>query len=265
MTLHVEVTGRGEPLLMLHGWGMHGGIWSDAVAQLAQHFRVHCVDLPGHGQSALITPSPVGLGRERGLVLLDEIVQQLSAQFDQPVTLCGWSLGGQIALRWAMREPEKIKRLVLVSSTPCFAERNDWLFGMPQHILQQFADDLEKNHTATLRRFIGLQVRGSEHERETLATLREQLSSHGEPDRGALRGGLEILRDADLRDVLPEIKQPALVIAGERDKLSLPEASHYLARKLANAREVEIKGAAHAPFLSHRAEFVGHLLDFVRG
>ena len=250
--LHVEVTGQGDPLVMLHGWGMHGGIWSDTAAQLAQHFQVHCVDLPGHGASAPIAA-----------FTLDSVVEQLAAQFVQPITVCCWSLGGQIALHWAKCEPEKLKRLVLVTSTPCFAERDDWPFGIPQHILLQFAADLEKNRTATLRRFLGLQVRGSEGERELLANLRESLFSRGEPDLDSLRGGLEILRDSDLRNVLPQIKQPTLVIAGERDKLSPPEVSIYLAQTLPNARAVEIEGAAHAPFMSHREEFVGHVMSFL--
>ena len=265
--MHVEVIGQGDPLVMLHGWGMHGGIWSETAVQLAQHFQVHCVDLPGYGQSQEKRKE----GREKGNCgpevspfTLESVVDVLSAEFDTPINLCGWSLGGQIALHWAKRESEKIKRLVLVTSTPCFVEREDWLFGMPQHILQQFADDLEKNHAATLRRFLGLQMRGSEQEREVLAVLRERLFSRGEPDMDALRGGLAILRDADLRDVLPEITQPALVIAGERDKLSSPQASHYLAQKLSNARSVEIKGAAHAPFLSHRDEFVEQVKEFMK-
>jgi len=252
--LHVETIGDGDPLVMLHGWGMHGGIWGDTAAQLAQHFRVHCVDLPGHAASVSL-----------GAFTLDSVVDQLAAQFDRPVTVCGWSLGGQIALHWAMREPEKIKRLVLVTSTPCFAARKDWQFGMPQHILQQFADDLEKNHAATLRRFLALQVRGSEGERELLATLRESLFSRGEPDLDALRGGLEILRDADQREVLPKIMQPVLVISGERDKLTLPATSHYLAQRLPNACVVEIRGAAHAPFMSHPEEFVKHVVEYMKG
>lgn len=252
MNLHIEVTGQGVPLVMLHGWGMHSGIWSDTAAQLAQHFQVHCVDLPGHGASKPLEP-----------FTLDNVVGHLAAGFDQPVTVCGWSLGGQIALHWAVREPEIIERLVLVTTTPCFAEREDWLFGMPQHILQQFAGDLEKNHAATLRRFLGLQLRGSEQEREVLAEMRARLFCRGEPDMGALRGGLGILRDADLREALPEILQPALVIAGERDKLSSPQASNYLAQMLPNARGVEIDGAAHAPFLSHPGEFVKHVVNFM--
>ena len=178
--------------------------------------------------------------------------------------LLGWSLGGIIAQHWAAFEPEKVRRLILVSSTPCFAARSDWAFGMPQETLVQFAADLEKNHAATLRRFLALQVRGSEGERELLGALREKLFSRGEPHLDALRGGLAILRDADLRGVLPQITQPTLVIAGERDKLTPPEASHYLAQSLPHARAVVIAGAAHAPFLSHPEIVVEQVRNFLK-
>src|SRR5512146_199187 len=240
MSLHVEVTGHGQPLVMLHGWGMHGGIWADTAARLAQDFAVSSVDLPGHGRSAPLDE-----------FTLDAVVGRLAAQFDQPVTLLGWSLGGIIAQQWAVREPQKIARLVLVASTPCFPERADWQFGMPRATLEQFAAELGHNHAATLRRFLALQVRGSEGERELLGSLREQLFSRGDPDMGALRGGLDILRDADLRARLPDITQSTLVVAGARDKLTPPQASSYLAQTMPNARVVEIEGAAHAPFLSH--------------
>ena len=265
MSLHVDSRGGGAPLLLIHGWGMHGGMWGAVTEQLARHFRVLAVDLPGHGYSSR--------SEERGArsavadpsahPALGAIVDKLAAQFSEPLTVCGWSLGGQVALHWAAREPEKIKRLVLVASTPCFAERDDWPFGMARATLQQFAAELEKNHAATLRRFLVLQMRGSEGERELLANLRELLFSRGEPHPDALRGGLEILRDADLRGALPEIRQPTLVIAGERDKLTPPEASHYLAQTLPNARMVEIEGAAHAPFLSHPQIFIQHLKSFL--
>lgn len=252
MSLHVEVTGRGEPLVMLHGWGMHGGVWSDTAALMAEHYQVHSVDLPGHGASA--QPESFTMGG---------VVGQLAAHFNEPVTVCGWSLGGQIALHWALGEPQQVKRLVLVTSTPCFAERADWQCGMPREILQQFADELEKNHAATLRRFLALQVRGSVGERDLLAVLRAKLFSRGEPGLAALRGGLEILRDDDVRDVLPQIEQPTLVIAGERDKLVPSEASRYLAQSMPDARAVVIGGAAHAPFLSHPQIFIEHLKSFL--
>lgn len=250
MSLHIETHGKGEPLLLIHGWGMHGGVWGGIVPRLAERFCVHVVDLPGHGRSPA-----------RGDGGLDSIVDALAAELAGPLNVCGWSLGGQIALHWAARHPEQIRSLVLMCSTPCFVEQDDWLFGMAEKTLHQFATELEKNYAATLRRFLALQVRGSEHERELLAQLRASLFAHGEPDLAALRSGLEILRCADLRPQLPEIIQPTLALAGERDKLTPPEASYYLAQSLPNAQVIEIDGAAHAPFLSH-PEIVTELLGY---
>ena len=54
--LHVESFGSGPPLVLLHGWAMHSGVWGDLPARLGSRFRVHAVDLPGHGFSAPIMP-----------------------------------------------------------------------------------------------------------------------------------------------------------------------------------------------------------------
>lgn len=274
MNLHVDSYGSGAPLLLIHGWGMHGGMWGGIAEQLAEYFRVLVVDLPGHGYSLgsrewgvvsekqgashlLPTPySPLSAA-------LDSIVDQLSAQFSEPLAVCGWSLGGQIALRWALHHPQQINRLVLVASTPCFVRRTDWECAMTAEALMEFTAALQQDYALTLRRFLALQVRGSARERELLAELRSALSSRGEPDLDALQSGLSILRDCDLRSALPDVKQAALVIGGERDTLTPPQASRYLATQMPNARLAIIEAAAHAPFLSHPDEFMMQLKRFM--
>lgn len=251
---HVEVSGQGAPLVMLHGWGMHGGIWQGLAQHLAKDSEVHNVDLPGHGFSA---------GQDASSQTLDGLVDALVAHFSGPLDLLGWSLGGMVAQRWAARAPESVRRLVLVTSTPCFTNRPGWVHGMAPETLAQFAAELEQDTAATLRRFVALQVRGSENERALLADLRAQLSSRGEPAREALRGGLGILREADLRQSLPDIVQPCLLIAGERDKLTPAAASRYLAETLPDARLAEIAGAAHAPFLSHPGQVAARIAEFL--
>lgn len=250
--MHIEAIGSGIPLVLIHGWGMHGGVWGEVSEKLADEFCVHSVDLPGFGASAAL---PV--------TNLDSLVASLSEQFSSSVNVCGWSLGGQVAMHWAAREPAKVNKLVLVTTTPCFTERDDWLFGLPAEVLEKFAAELEQNHATTLRRFISLQLRGSENERELLTKLREQLFSRGEPHMDALRGGLGILRDVDQRAEVGKIQQPTLLIAGQRDKLTPPEASYYLAQEIANANVVEIEGAAHTPFLSHPELFVAQVRKFL--
>jgi pimeloyl-[acyl-carrier protein] methyl ester esterase len=260
MKLHVdryEYAGsgdRGAPLLLIHGWGMHGGMWGGVAEKLAQYFPVLVVDLPGHGQSAAMAHYD-----------LDRVVDILSAQFGGQLNVCGWSLGGQVALRWAMRYPQQVQRLVLVASTPCFVRLDDWRYALSVEILEEFAVNLQQNYALTLKRFLSLQMRGSEQEREILAILRDELFSRGKPDLTTLQAGLEILRISDLRAALPEVEQATLVLAGERDTLIPLQATQYLAQQMPNAELVKIKGAAHAPFLSHPEEFVGHMVKFLHG
>ena len=281
MSLHVEVTGSGEPLLLIHGWGMHGGMWGSVAERLAQDFRVIAVDLPGHGFSQNTGAEDVGwversdthrLSEAGGGYRcaqptlqgsLDSIVDELSAQFDEPLNLCGWSLGGQVAMRWAQRYPQQVSRLALVASTPCFVQRPGWDCAMAEATLAEFTVALEQNYALTLRRFLALQVRGSENERELLVSLRTALFSRGEPELAALQSGLNILRDCDLREALAEIDQPVLVIAGERDTLTPPQASRHIAERMPQARLTVLAGAAHAPFLSHPDQFVACLKSFL--
>lgn len=276
--MHIESYGSGEPLVLLHGWGMHGGMWGEVVERLAADFCVHVVDLPGHGLSAGKGNGEKGEGeREKGKTSelplpfslpsspfsLDALVAELSTMFSEPVSVCGWSLGGQVALRWARLAPHKIQRLVLVSSTPCFVQQQDWSCAMATEMLAGFAAALRDNYAQTLRRFLALQVRGSDHERELLVSLRAALFSRGEPELAALQAGLEILRDSDQRGDLADIAVPSLVIAGERDTLTPLAASEFMASALPQARLVAIQGAAHAPFLSHPDRFVECVRSFL--
>lgn len=270
MNLHVDrygYTGTGDsgaPLLLIHGWGMHGGMWSRVAEQLSQYSDVLAVDLPGHGFS-------VGRDESRRSddavmsadQLIDGIVDELSAQFSEPLNVCGWSLGGQVALRWAMRHPQQVQRLMLVASTPCFVRREGWNHAMSIELLLEFATALQQNYALTLKRFLSLQLRGSEQERALLAVLREALFSRGEPDLNALQQGLEILRDCDLRDALSSVTQPTLIVAGDRDALTPWQAAQFIAQQIPDAELIRIRDAAHTPFLSHPDEFLANMIRFL--
>ena len=252
----VEVTGHGPPLVLLHGWAMHSGMWGPLVAQLARHHRVHAVDLPGHGYSAPIAPCT-----------LDTMVAAVDGAFTvatRPVAVLGWSLGGLVAMRWAQSRPERVERLALVCTTPRFVAQPDWPHAIAAQTLARFGDELHVAWKHTVQRFLALQVHNSEHGRAALATLREQLEARGEPSRAALADALQILATTDLRRDIQGIAPPTLVIAGGRDTLCPPAAGRWLATAIPGARFAEISGAAHAPFLSHPVEFdaaLGNFLD----
>ncbi len=251
----VEVTGHGTPVVLLHGWAMHSGMWGPLVAQLSRHHRVHAVDLPGHGHSAQITPCT-----------LDTMVAAVDGAFTMqmpPFAVLGWSLGGLVAMRWAQARPERVQRLALVCTTPRFVAAHDWPHAISRETLERFGDELHVAWKHTVQRFLALQVHNSEHGRTVLATLREQLGARGEPSRAALADALQILASADLRQEAARIAQPTLVIAGNRDTLCPPAAGRWLADAMPDARFTEIGGAAHAPFLSHPVEFDAALGGFL--
>jgi len=255
--LHVDVAGAGPPLVLLHGWAMHSGMWGPVAAALAPRFRVHAVDLPGHGHSAAVTPWT-----------LDTVVGEVAAAFagdDAPLTVVGWSLGGAVALRWALAAPQRIGRLALVCTTPCFVARPDWPDAMAGATLAQFGDELAVAYRLTLLRFLTLQMRGSDDGRATLAAMRAQLFARPDPAPAVLAAALAELAATDLRAAAPEIRQPALVVAGERDTLAPCAAGAWLARAMPDARFTAIAGAAHAPHLSHPAAFAAALDGFLDG
>lgn len=249
--LSVESTGHGPPLVLLHGWAMHSGIWGPMVAHLARSHRVHAVDLPGHGHSAPIAPCT-----------LDAIVAAVDAALGgepRPLDVLGWSFGGLVAMRWAQSRPARVKRLVLACTTPKFVAGADWPHAMPVEAIARFGDELHVAWKLTVQRFLALQVHNSEHGRATLAAMREQLWARGEPARPALSAALDVLVAADLRPEAPRIAQSTLVIAGGRDTLTPPDAGRWLAAAIPGARFLEIVGSAHAPFLSHHDEFLAAL------
>ena len=255
----IEVAGTGPPLVLLHGWAMHSGLFAPLVPRLSARFRVLRVDLPGHGRSETVAPYAL----DTLIAAVAEAVACAQRDADVPLTLLGWSLGGTVALGWALAEPGRIGRLILTGTTPCFVARPDWPHALAATTLQRFGDELAVSYRLTLQRFIALQVQGSEHASAVRAQLRAELFARGEPTRETLRAGLELLAAVDLRDQVAAIGQATQVIAGERDALTPPAAAAWLARALPRASLHLIPGAAHAAFLSHPDAFLAAIAEHV--
>lgn len=253
MTLHVEIRGDGPDLVLLHGWALHGGMWGRWLDRLAGHARLHVVDLPGHGRSGwpVATHDLAGLARA------------VYPHVPRDAIVLGWSLGGMLALELGRRHARHLRALILMATTPKFIAGPDWEHGLEPAVLDEFSRGLGLDYRRTVQNFLALQTRGDEHALETLRSLRSKLASHGEPDQRALATGLDVLRSADLRDDLPRVTLPALVIAGEHDRLTPPGAGRELAVRLPMARFLCVERSGHAPFLSHPDEVLAEVLGFL--
>ena len=252
MSLRVDIVGSGPPLVLLHGWAMHGGIFAPLVEALRARRTLHVVDLPGHGHN-----------RDCGVPLALEPCARAVLEVVPDAPWCGWSLGGLVALQAASTEPARIPALAMLCATPKFVVAEDWPHGMPATVFHGFAEGLRLDWRATIDRFIALEAFGSDHMREELKMLRDAVLERGEPATHVLAEGLQALERSDLRDLLPALAQPSLWVAGRRDRLVNPSAMQASAAIAPDARFVQVEHAGHAPFLTHADEVADALLHFL--
>ena len=248
-TLWWQTVGTGNcHLVLLHGWGLNAEVWHCVNEELASHFTLHLVDLPGFGRS-----------RGFGAMTVDEMAQcVLDAAPPQAIWL-GWSLGGLVASKIALEHPARVQALVTVASSPCFSARDGWP-GIKPEVLANFQQQLSEDFQRTVERFLTLQTLGTETARQDARTLKQTVLSQPIPDVEVLSGGLEMLKTVDLRDALVSLTLPHLRLYGYLDGLVPRKVVPLLDALWPASESLVMAKAAHAPFISHPAEFCSALV-----
>lgn len=247
-SLFTQTIGQGQPIVALHGWGMNQQVWQPIQAELAKLGQVTFIDLAGHGRS-----STVSLESEQ------QVVELLMPLIPENAIVMGWSLGGMLAQRLAQKLPH-IKALILVTSTPRFTNFNDWEYGLDESIVTGFANNLQKNYEATVKRFFALQFMGVKTDTQALNAFRESIMQHP-ASLEALKEGMEILHSFNAGQ--QRIEQPCLWVLGRLDKLIPVQLKQGL--EAMGYEHIEVMPrAAHVPFVTHPEEFMMLVRDFVQ-
>lgn len=242
--LNWQTTGRKNcHLVLLHGWGLNAQIWRDISARLQAHFTLHLVDLPGFGHS-----------QGYGALSLEATAQTVLRQAPAQAIWLGWSLGGLVASQIALSCPQRVQALITVASSPCFVAHHNWPGIQPQ-LLHQFQQQLNSNYQQTIEQFLLLQTLGSQNARQDLQALKNAILHQPSPTTETLNAGLEILKNSDLRQLLPQLNLPLLRIYGRLDALVPRHIASLLDNQLPQSPSLIIEKAAHAPFISHPDEF----------
>lgn len=252
MACRVEIIGQGKPLVLIHGWGMHGGVWQPIAKRLAKDYMLYIVDLPGMGYSRAVEPYEL-------YSLAEEVAEVIPGVSD----ILGWSLGGLIAQNIAITQPDRIRRLVLVGSTPCFINKDDWQAGIPADYFTDFARSVDDDYKRAMVKFLTLQCMKAKDARDTIKQLRQGFDLKPAPTQHTLKQALQVLLQTDLREESENILKPTLLIHGDRDTLAPVQAAHWMMQHLPKGFLRVISGAAHAPFLSHGEQFAEALDQFL--
>ncbi|HEX7325783.1 MAG TPA: pimeloyl-ACP methyl ester esterase BioH [Rhodanobacteraceae bacterium] len=246
--LFIQTEGRGDiPLVLLHGWALHGGAFAPLVAALRERCTLYLVDLPGHGRSAASTVSLAPAECARAIV--DQV---------PPAAWLGWSLGGLYALQAALDFPERVLGLAMLCSSACLAQRSDWKPAMTHATLRAFGRNFCADYASAVRSFLELEAFGNDAARADLGKLRIDAFTRWPPRQRALTTGLEAIERADLRARLPAMQPPSAWIAGRRDRMVPWQAMQWCAQHCGGTF-TRIEGGGHAPFIGHAAEVVAAL------
>ncbi|HEX4974934.1 MAG TPA: pimeloyl-ACP methyl ester esterase BioH [Pseudomonadales bacterium] len=246
---------QAQDLVLLHGWGMSSLVWDGIMPELLENFRVTVIDLPGLGRSPL----------PGGDYTLDYLTNHVLAVAPKEAVWMGWSLGALVAMNIAIHYPERIKALISITSSPSFAAREQWPHGMPMAEMDGFIDLLNEDADGSLIRFLALQAKGSVTQREDIRTLKEMMYFHGLPAPQALRAGMDILRSADLRVALSEIRCPSLHVFGQNDAIVSASTAEGIKHLLPKASTVVLPGVSHIPFISDPEGFLKAIQGFLNG
>jgi len=234
-------------LVLLHGWGLGPQVWAGLLDVLPPDLAVLAPELPGHGATPRAPGTDIAAWSDALLPTLPE-----------RTVLCGWSLGGLIALDLAHRHPEKVERLILIGSSPCFVTRTGeddaWPHGLDADTVAGFIASFATDPATMLRRFIALQALGDARRRAVGAGLNTALAAVDGDRAKALADGLRLLADTDLRPVVRNIRQPVHIIHGAGDALMPVAAARWLAEQCEHSELTQFDDCGHAPFLSRPHE-----------
>lgn len=240
--------GAGPAVVLIHGWAMSGRIFIELAARLSGEHRVLMPDLPGHGASS---PSD----RYTLEQMAADLAAWLHGVVSAPALVCGWSLGGMVAMQMAADGVASPEGLMLMATTPRFTASDDWAFGLPAVEVKLLERNLAKDWQKTRSHFFDRMFAGEPIPPDRLRTIRKFAIDSGESWAAhSARATLQIFSDQEQRRLLHRILCPVMILHGGEDRITPVEAGRFLAEAIPGARLKEYPASGHAPFLGRPGE-----------
>jgi pimeloyl-ACP methyl ester carboxylesterase len=245
--------GAGTPVVLVHGFPLDHTMWNAQIDALSKGYRVIAPDLRGFGRSTL----------GHGTLPMQQFADDLAALLDglrieQPIVLCGLSMGGYVALQFWQNHGTRLAGLILCD-TRAVADTLEVAAGrleMAQRVLREGPAPLVEQMMPKL-----LVQTMAEDRPELVDSLRRvMMATDPKAIAAAARG---MAQRPDMLSKLAEIDCPTLVIVGEQDAISSPHEMRAIARPIPNARFVEISGCGHMSPMEKPAAVNAAILEFL--
>lgn len=254
--LYYETAGSGSPFAMIHAGVADNRLWNNEFAYFANSHRVLRHDMRGYGKS-----EPVD-GEFNHMADLVAVLDAL--EFHEPLIMMGCSMGGGLAMDFALTHPSRVKALIMVCSAPSGLELDvptPAKFAEAEKAFE--AGDLDLVcELETQIWFDGMDrtpEQVNQEMRKLLFEMNRKALAYEATNLGKRLPNTETLAF----DYLADLKIPVLVIVGAQDNPFIQGAADYMAENIASAKKVKMEDAAHLPNMDHPEEFQRIVTDFL--
>jgi pimeloyl-ACP methyl ester carboxylesterase len=250
---YYEVTGQGDPLLLVPGLGVTASVWDPVAPELAEHFTLILVDNRGIGRSQ---------AKRQPTTLSDytaDLIELLDLLQVERTHVLGLSLGGVIAQRLAVDHPSRVDRLVLASCTDRFSP-------YLRHVALLLGQTLRRQRAKAFARTIevlGSSPRYVDSQPEMVEQRVAEKVAQRIPPR-AIGRQLRCLASADNDPRHDPVRAPTLVIAGEHDFLIPSCYAREMAARIPGSRFILVPGAGHNPLVECPEQVLPWIIDFMK-
>ncbi|MCK5026791.1 MAG: alpha/beta hydrolase [Candidatus Pacebacteria bacterium] len=255
--------GKGEPLLLLHGANFGWGVWYPNIPELAKHFTVYAIDLPGAGRSTKIDYGKMDLYKD----MVDTVDEFIHKHNLEKFHVIGCSAGGWIGFRLALRYPDKVRKIV-AENTAGFSDGvkiKDRIIGVypfAKFISKTTLNPNRKNKKNIEKFLMSIFYDGSDIKKEFVEYFLETMeTSHNLLFISRMTA---LWRDFLLKRELPNITNKTLIVWGEQDKIMPLSQNAHNFKLIPNVQVEIIRDAGHIPSLEKASVFNSLVVDFLR-
>jgi 2-succinyl-6-hydroxy-2,4-cyclohexadiene-1-carboxylate synthase len=256
---HVEITGEGAPLVLLHGFTGSSQNWRPLIPEFSKYYQAIAIDLLGHG----LTDSPLHAERYQMDCAAQDLVEIIKRVAPEPVNLIGYSMGGRLALYIALHYPDYIHRLILESASPGLDTSDERQARIASDL--QLAQRIQSEGIEAFIEYWE-SIPLFESQRHLSAATRNDLRAQrlkNDPT-GLVNSliGMGTGAQASLWNQLQLLKKPVLLIAGQMDRkfVAIAERMHYASPIISL---VVVTAAGHTVHLEQPEKFQQVVLNFL--
>lgn len=262
--IHYIVCGEGAPLLLLHGLNIGLGQWHSNIAELAKHFKIYAPDLPGSGLSTNVNYDNLNIEMD----FVDVIEAFITKLNLKNINLMGHSLGGWIILKLALKS-NNIKKIILVDSLG-FSNYVPWkhklisIYAVAKFLSRTFAKPTKKKVEDFIYSFTYAKQNIKE---EFINYFYEAISFHGNHPFmliNRLTRFFKIRKELLLVNELHQIKNPTLIIMGDKDRLIKLKHVEKNYKLIPNAKLEIFLNTGHTPFIEKSDKFNQLVINFLK-